>query len=182
MQHTCHDMMSGFLIMHGTSHTPSLARSTSLQCLHCPSPPVVQGWHNNHHAFPASARHGWEWWQIDPNYLIIRGLEAIGLAWDVYLPTKEQVAAKPRNPSLGLPRPPSSSSHPGYFIPLARDSSMGPFVSGYKEAVGGKDASPLASPGSSSSSIGGAAAHDSDTSGYSGSEDERGEGARAKVE
>jgi len=34
-----------------------------------------EGWHNNHHAFPASARHGWTWWQWDPGWLFIRLLE-----------------------------------------------------------------------------------------------------------
>ncbi len=45
-----------------------------------------EGWHNNHHAFPASARHGLRWWEFDLTWLIIRGLERVGLAWDVKLP------------------------------------------------------------------------------------------------
>lgn len=53
-----------------------------------------EGWHNNHHAFPASARHGLAWWQIDVTYLVIRALEAIGLAWKVRLPSAEAVAEK----------------------------------------------------------------------------------------
>ncbi|HVK14481.1 MAG TPA: acyl-CoA desaturase, partial [Gemmataceae bacterium] len=32
-----------------------------------------EGWHNNHHAFPTSARHGLRWWQFDASYLVIRG-------------------------------------------------------------------------------------------------------------
>jgi len=39
-----------------------------------------EGWHNNHHAFPYSARHGLEWWQFDPSWFLIRGLAAFGLA------------------------------------------------------------------------------------------------------
>jgi sn-1 stearoyl-lipid 9-desaturase len=31
-----------------------------------------EGWHNNHHAFPRSARHGLRWWEIDVTYLLIR--------------------------------------------------------------------------------------------------------------
>ncbi|HWP45777.1 MAG TPA: acyl-CoA desaturase [Candidatus Limnocylindrales bacterium] len=46
-----------------------------------------EGWHNNHHAFPGSARHGLKWWQIDWNGCVIRILERIGLAWDVKVPT-----------------------------------------------------------------------------------------------
>jgi stearoyl-CoA desaturase (delta-9 desaturase) len=45
-----------------------------------------EGWHNNHHAWPASARHGWVWWQFDPGWLFIRLLERLGLAWDVHVP------------------------------------------------------------------------------------------------
>ncbi|GAA0142703.1 hypothetical protein Leryth_001225 [Lithospermum erythrorhizon] len=45
-----------------------------------------EGWHNNHHAFPYSARHGLEWWQIDMTWYTIKFLEKIGLATDVKLP------------------------------------------------------------------------------------------------
>ncbi|CAA2946552.1 palmitoyl-monogalactosyldiacylglycerol delta-7 desaturase, chloroplastic [Olea europaea subsp. europaea] len=49
-----------------------------------------EGWHNNHHAFEYSARHGLEWWQIDMTWFVIRFLEAIGLAIDVKLPNSAQ--------------------------------------------------------------------------------------------
>jgi stearoyl-CoA desaturase (delta-9 desaturase) len=55
-----------------------------------------EGWHNNHHAFPTSARHGLAWWQLDTSWLIIRGMELVGLAWNVRLPTPQQLAAKRR--------------------------------------------------------------------------------------
>ena len=42
-----------------------------------------ESWHNNHHAFPTSATHGLRWWELDIASLVIRGLERIGLAWDV---------------------------------------------------------------------------------------------------
>ena len=42
-----------------------------------------EGWHNNHHAFPASARFGFRWWQLDAGYLAIRLLESAGLAWKI---------------------------------------------------------------------------------------------------
>jgi stearoyl-CoA desaturase (delta-9 desaturase) len=45
-----------------------------------------EGWHNNHHAFPTSARHGLRWWQIDVSYYLIRVLACAGLAWDVRRP------------------------------------------------------------------------------------------------
>lgn len=53
-----------------------------------------EGWHNNHHAFPTSARHGLRWWELDASYLVIRALEALGLAWDVRTPSPERVLAK----------------------------------------------------------------------------------------
>jgi stearoyl-CoA desaturase (Delta-9 desaturase) len=45
-----------------------------------------EGWHNNHHAFPTSARHGLRWWQVDVSYYFIRFLALIGLAWKIRLP------------------------------------------------------------------------------------------------
>ncbi len=42
-----------------------------------------ESWHNNHHAFPTSARHGLGRWQFDLSAIVIRGLERCGLAWDV---------------------------------------------------------------------------------------------------
>ena len=42
-----------------------------------------EGWHNNHHAFPSAAYHGMGWRQLDLSALVIRGLRATGLAWNV---------------------------------------------------------------------------------------------------
>lgn len=42
-----------------------------------------EGWHNNHHAFPASARHGLKWWQFDASWLLIRLMALLGLATDI---------------------------------------------------------------------------------------------------
>lgn len=53
-----------------------------------------EGWHNNHHAFPTSARHGLKWWQFDLSWVIIRGLEKVGLVWNVKLPTEKQMAMR----------------------------------------------------------------------------------------
>ena len=47
-----------------------------------------EGFHNTHHAFPTSARHGLRWWQIDVSYYVIRALALTGLAWNVKLPSK----------------------------------------------------------------------------------------------
>jgi stearoyl-CoA desaturase (delta-9 desaturase) len=56
-----------------------------------------EGWHNTHHAFPTSARHGLRWWQIDMSYWVIRGLELFKLAWNVKLPSKEAEAKERRS-------------------------------------------------------------------------------------
>lgn len=48
-------------------------------------------WHNNHHAFPESARIGLEPGQIDPGWVVIRGMERAGLVWNV---------GRPRDPGL----------------------------------------------------------------------------------
>ena len=48
--------------------------------------------HNNHHGMPSSARHGMEWWEFDLTWTIIRGLQAVGLASNVKLPTEQQKA------------------------------------------------------------------------------------------
>jgi stearoyl-CoA desaturase (delta-9 desaturase) len=53
-----------------------------------------EAWHNNHHAFPTSAAHGLRRWELDPSALVIRGLEATGLAWDVVRITPERELAK----------------------------------------------------------------------------------------
>ena len=45
-----------------------------------------EGWHNNHHAHPQSARHGLTWYEIDWNWYCISFLKMVGLAWDVKLP------------------------------------------------------------------------------------------------
>jgi stearoyl-CoA desaturase (Delta-9 desaturase) len=42
-----------------------------------------EAWHNNHHAFPTSYRHGLRRSQLDPSAGVIRLLELLGLAWDV---------------------------------------------------------------------------------------------------
>lgn len=53
-----------------------------------------EGWHNNHHAYPTSARHGLGRFELDLTWIQIRLMEKIGLAWDVRLPTESQLARK----------------------------------------------------------------------------------------
>ncbi len=42
-----------------------------------------EGWHNNHHHFPGSARQGFYAWEIDLTYYLLRLLAATGLIWDL---------------------------------------------------------------------------------------------------
>ena len=42
-----------------------------------------EGWHNNHHYFPGSAKQGFMWWEIDTTYYGLKILEKIGLIWDL---------------------------------------------------------------------------------------------------
>jgi stearoyl-CoA desaturase (delta-9 desaturase) len=42
-----------------------------------------EAWHNNHHAFPTSAAHGMRWYEVDISSMTIRGMEKVGLAWNV---------------------------------------------------------------------------------------------------
>jgi stearoyl-CoA desaturase (delta-9 desaturase) len=57
-------------------------------------PTFGEAWHNNHHAFPTSARHGQRRWEVDLSWLVIRGLERTGLAWDVVGVSPARQAAK----------------------------------------------------------------------------------------
>ncbi len=51
-----------------------------------------EGWHNNHHAYQYSARHGLKWWEIDLTWMTIRLLSALGLAQDIKLLPAEAIA------------------------------------------------------------------------------------------
>jgi stearoyl-CoA desaturase (delta-9 desaturase) len=49
-----------------------------------------ESWHNNHHAFPRSARHGFRWYEVDISAMVISGLELVGLAKDVIRINRER--------------------------------------------------------------------------------------------
>jgi len=48
------------------------------------------GYHNNHHAFPSSARHGFEWYETDVTWWVLWSLSKVGLVWNLRLPTVAQ--------------------------------------------------------------------------------------------
>ena len=48
--------------------------------------PFGEGWHNNHHAHPTSARHGLRWYELDLTWIQIRFLQFLGLVKSVKVP------------------------------------------------------------------------------------------------
>ena len=54
-----------------------------------------EGWHNNHHHFPVSARQGFFWWEVDPTYYVLRAMSFAGLVHDLRRPPAT-VLAGPR--------------------------------------------------------------------------------------
>lgn len=56
-----------------------------------------EGWHNNHHYYPGSARQGFVWWEIDITFYILKLFEKAGLIWELKdLPEhiKQNIASK----------------------------------------------------------------------------------------
>lgn len=51
-----------------------------------------EGWHNNHHADPRSAKHGHRWWELDVTYLTVRLLARFGLVGNVVVPRRDRLA------------------------------------------------------------------------------------------
>ena len=58
-----------------------------------------EGWHNNHHAFQRSARHGFRWWEVDATYITIRIMGLLGLAHHIQVPVLNDAT-----PGLTAPR------------------------------------------------------------------------------
>jgi sn-1 stearoyl-lipid 9-desaturase len=85
--------MHWFIGYHAHNHGPQswLVDGAGVQGYDIPIaaiPTMGEAWHNNHHAFPASARLGLYPGQFDPGYRFIQVLEFLGLAWDVQTPDK----------------------------------------------------------------------------------------------
>jgi len=55
-----------------------------------------EGWHNNHHAYQASARQGFRWWEVDPTYYILRLLAGLGVVWDLHHPPQAVIKGEQR--------------------------------------------------------------------------------------
>jgi len=81
-------------ITHAFGRRPFATREFSRNVAALALPTFGESWHNNHHAFPRSARFGLEWWQIDFGYLVIYALAALGLAWEVRTPSRGAMDSK----------------------------------------------------------------------------------------
>ncbi len=54
------------------------------------------GWHNNHHRFMYSARHGLRWWEIDITYYVLRILSLFGIVRELRSPTSTAISKSRR--------------------------------------------------------------------------------------
>ena len=70
-----------------------------------------EGWHNNHHRYPSSARQGFRWWQIDTTYYGLRLLSFVGIVHDLRKPPA-RVLAEARDLSQSV-EPGIGASEPG---------------------------------------------------------------------
>ncbi|WP_454652624.1 acyl-CoA desaturase [Bradyrhizobium liaoningense] len=48
-----------------------------------------EGWHNNHHAYQASARQGFYWYEIDLTYYVLVAMSWLGIVWDLKTPPRQ---------------------------------------------------------------------------------------------
>ncbi|HVF51780.1 MAG TPA: fatty acid desaturase [Pyrinomonadaceae bacterium] len=62
-----------------------------------------EGWHNNHHAHPRSARHGLRWYEFDPNWYAISALKYLGLATDIKVARADEKVHQTPNDELRRP-------------------------------------------------------------------------------
>jgi fatty-acid desaturase len=88
-----------------------------------------EGWHNNHHAHPVSARHGLRWYEVDFNWYGIWALKRLGLAKQIYCATAEGA----RNPATGTSpvRQRELAAHQAAFSALnslVQDATTAPMV------------------------------------------------------
>jgi len=58
-----------------------------------------EGWHNNHHAYQTSARHGMRWWEFDMTYIALRLMSMVGLVHSLKLP-KPATTTRPSRPGV----------------------------------------------------------------------------------
>ena len=77
-------------ICHVFGSQPYQVKDYSTNNLVLAIPTFGESWHNNHHAFPSSAVHGLEWWQVDITGTMIKLCARVGLASAVKVPKKKE--------------------------------------------------------------------------------------------
>lgn len=60
-----------------------------------------EGWHNNHHHYPGSARQGFFWYEVDISYMVLKFLSWFGIVWDLRTPP-ETVLTNEKKPSSAI--------------------------------------------------------------------------------
>jgi stearoyl-CoA desaturase (delta-9 desaturase) len=55
-----------------------------------------EGWHNNHHAYQASVRQGFRWWEFDLTYYVLSMLSRLGIVWNLHLPPQAVIRCEHR--------------------------------------------------------------------------------------
>jgi len=73
-----------------------------------------EGWHNNHHHYPASTRQGFYWWELDLSFAALRVLAAFGVVRDLRGPPPRVLQAAARGAAASpAEAPPGVVPHPG---------------------------------------------------------------------
>ena len=74
-----------------------------------------EGWHNNHHHYPLSARQGFFWWEFDPTYYTLIALSWFGLVWDIKAPPAKML----REEAMTAKNKPTPAETPSRAVPAA---------------------------------------------------------------
>ncbi|HWL52609.1 MAG TPA: acyl-CoA desaturase [Chthoniobacteraceae bacterium] len=104
-------------VCHMFGAAPYESEDESRNNLACALLTFGEGWHNNHHAFPTSARHGLHWYQLDMVYILIRIMEKLRLVSDVRTPDPKTVASRLRSTKT-LNTPADEEGEDGETVPL----------------------------------------------------------------
>ena len=86
-------------ICHAVGSRPFRTRDRSANVWPLAFLSMGESWHNLHHADPTAARHGVDRWQFDSSAELIRGLEKLGLAYDVRWPSRQRLDARRVQPA-----------------------------------------------------------------------------------
>ncbi|MFO0909423.1 MAG: fatty acid desaturase [Isosphaeraceae bacterium] len=83
-----------------------------------------EGWHNNHHAYQTSARHGLDWWEVDMTYLAIKLMSMLGIAHTIKLPKLDRaIKADAVNPDSALD-PASGDLPPAEAVAVEEENEL----------------------------------------------------------